>query len=119
MEPIELYKHLGEETRLRILMLVAAEGELCVCELTAALAESQPKVSRHLALLRAAELLDDERRGKWVFYRLASGLDDWARSVLAATLESASNTFAHDRQRLARMGARPERARLCSNTRFG
>ena len=52
MRPEDLFSLLSDRTRLRALMLIQAEGELCVCELTFALGESQPKVSRHLALMR-------------------------------------------------------------------
>lgn len=113
MEPLLLYKHLGEETRLRILLLTAAEGELCVCELTEALDESQPKVSRHLGLLRDAGVLDDERRGKWVFYRIADQLDRWAREVIELTLEHPPGIHLQDRQRLTGMGPRPVRIGRC------
>ena len=85
MNPIQFYKCLSDETRLRCLMLIENEGELCVCELTEALAESQPKVSRHLAQLRQCELLLDRKQGQWVYYRLHPGLQSWQRNVLAAT----------------------------------
>jgi ArsR family transcriptional regulator, arsenate/arsenite/antimonite-responsive transcriptional repressor len=65
-----LFKALSDETRLRIVALLA-HGELCVCHLEGALALSQPKVSRHLATLRAAGLVEDRRDGSFVHYRLA------------------------------------------------
>ena len=52
MYPLELFKQLSDTTRLRCLVLMVSEGELCVCELTHALDLSQPKISRHLAQLR-------------------------------------------------------------------
>ena len=64
-----LFKALGDETRLRIVALLA-HGELCVCHLEEALRVSQPKVSRHLAILRAAGVVEDRRDGSWVYYRL-------------------------------------------------
>lgn len=64
-----LFKALADETRLRIVALLA-HGELCVCHLEEALRLSQPKVSRHLATLRAAGLVEDRREGTWVYYRL-------------------------------------------------
>ena len=76
MNPIQFYKCLSDETRLRCLMLIENEGELCVCELTEALAESQPKVSRHLAQLRQCELLLDRKQGQWVYYRINPTLPD-------------------------------------------
>ena len=64
-----IFKALSDETRLRILALLHS-GELCVCDLMAALDLPQSTVSRHLAYLRNAGLVDDERRGVWMFYRL-------------------------------------------------
>lgn len=63
----EFLKIISDETRLRILVLLLKK-ELCVCELCEILEESQPKVSRHLAKLRDARLVKDERQGQWVFY---------------------------------------------------
>ena len=65
-----LFKALGDETRLRIVALLA-HGELCVCHFQEALALSQPRVSRHLAVLRAAGVVEARRDKKWVYYRLA------------------------------------------------
>src|SRR5690606_12109290 len=70
MTPPALFKALADETRARIVLLITHEQELCVCELTCALNQSQPKISRHLAQLRASGLLADRRQGQWVYYRL-------------------------------------------------
>lgn len=64
-----LFRALADETRLRIVALLS-HGELCVCHLEEALRLSQPKVSRHLATLRAAGVVEDRRDGTWVYYRL-------------------------------------------------
>ena len=85
MEPIAFYKCLAEETRLKSLLLICLKGELCVCDLTAALELSQPKISRHLADLRKCQLLLDERRGRWVYYRLHPKLPAWAQHVIQST----------------------------------
>jgi ArsR family transcriptional regulator len=69
-----LFKALGDETRLRIVALLA-HGELCVCHLEEALRLSQPKVSRHLAILRSAGVVDPRRDGAWVYYTLATQPD--------------------------------------------
>lgn len=66
----QLFKALGDETRLRILALLTS-GELCVCDLMAALVLPQSTVSRHLATLRNAGLVEDRRQGVWMYYRLA------------------------------------------------
>ncbi|MCF6178841.1 MAG: metalloregulator ArsR/SmtB family transcription factor [Geopsychrobacter sp.] len=64
------FKTLADETRLRILALLT-NGELCVCDLMAALELPQSTVSRHLATLRNADLVEDRRQGVWMYYRLA------------------------------------------------
>ncbi|MEP0174492.1 MAG: metalloregulator ArsR/SmtB family transcription factor [Paraglaciecola sp.] len=86
--PVSFYKCLSEDTRLKCLLLITMHSELCVCDLISALKLSQPKVSRHLAELRKCELLQDERRGKWVFYRLNPSLPKWAVDVLKTTTKS-------------------------------
>jgi len=113
MNPVQFYKCLSDETRLRCLLLTQQESELCVCELTQALDEIQPKISRHLAQLRKCELLVDRRQGQWVFYRINPSLPDWAKEVLATTAE-ANGAFLRDSQnRLKKMGDRPERIKVC------
>ena len=52
LTPTEVFKSFADDTRLRVALLLASAGELCVCELTESLQESQPKISRHLSLLR-------------------------------------------------------------------
>jgi ArsR family transcriptional regulator len=65
-----LFRALSDETRLRIVALLSHD-ELCVCHLEEALRISQPKVSRHLATLRAAGVVEARRHGTWVYYRLS------------------------------------------------
>lgn len=84
--PTSIFKCLADETRARMTLLIVRQGELCVCELTAALDLSQPKISRHLAQLRLCGLLEDERRGQWVYYRLHPDLPDWVRQMLNQVL---------------------------------
>lgn len=64
-----LFKALSDETRLRIIALLS-HGELCVCHIHEALGISQSGASRHLAILRAAGVVEDRRDGAWVYYRL-------------------------------------------------
>jgi ArsR family transcriptional regulator len=64
-----LFKALADETRLRIVALLS-HGELCVCHFAEALRLSQPKVSRHLATLRSAGVVEYRREGTWVYYHL-------------------------------------------------
>ncbi|MCG0516037.1 metalloregulator ArsR/SmtB family transcription factor [Klebsiella pneumoniae] len=75
--PLQLFKNLADETRLGIVLLLKARGELCVCDLCTALAQSQPKISRHLAMLRESGLLLDRKQGKWVHYRLSPQMPAW------------------------------------------
>ncbi|MCU1736081.1 MULTISPECIES: metalloregulator ArsR/SmtB family transcription factor [unclassified Pseudomonas] len=107
--PVELFKCLADETRSRIVLLVAREGELCVCELTAALELSQPKISRHLAQLRQGGLLADRRQGQWVFYRLHPELPQWVSALLQGTLQASEQWLSVDIQRLQTMNDRPLR----------
>ncbi|HEX2040292.1 MAG TPA: metalloregulator ArsR/SmtB family transcription factor [Acidimicrobiales bacterium] len=66
------FKVLADPVRLRLLSLVAAQpgGEVCVCELVEPLARSQPTVSHHLKVLHEAGLVEREKRGTWVWYRV-------------------------------------------------
>ena len=72
MQPETLFNLLSDTTRLRCLMLIQAEEEACVCEMTFALDESQPKISRHLALMRDAGLVTARRDGQFAYYSLTS-----------------------------------------------
>lgn len=67
-----VFKALGDPVRLRLVSLIGARdgGEVCVCDLTSAFELSQPTISHHLKVLREAGLIDSERRGTWVYYRL-------------------------------------------------
>ena len=66
------FKALGDPARLRLLSLIASHegGEACVCELTVAFPLSGPTISHHLRVLREAGLIDGERRGTWIYYRV-------------------------------------------------
>ncbi|EXF56982.1 bacterial regulatory, arsR family protein [Acinetobacter sp. 1294596] len=82
MDQTDFFKCLSDPTRLDILKLVLAKQNMCVCELTERLQLSQPKISRHLALLRNLSILLDQRQGQWVYYRLNPNLPEWAKAVL-------------------------------------
>ncbi len=77
-----LLKACADQTRLRLLHLMAREGEVCVCHLVDVLGANQPKVSRHLAYLKRAGLVNDRKDGLWVHYRLTDALSEHARRVL-------------------------------------
>lgn len=81
--PAELLKALGDPHRLTILASLArAKDEMCVCDFTAGLPLNQPTVSHHLKILRDAGLVTSERRGTWVYYRLAIGARQRLHDVL-------------------------------------
>ncbi len=69
---VEVFKAVADPCRLRILKLLK-EGELCVCEIVAALKKPQSSTSHHLSILREAGLVKERRDGKWSYYRLADG----------------------------------------------
>lgn len=64
-----MFKALGDPVRLRLMSLIASTPEVCVCDLTAAFDLSGPTISHHLRVLRAAGLVESERRATWVWYR--------------------------------------------------
>jgi ArsR family transcriptional regulator len=73
----QLFKALADRHRVRILnLLSSADDAVCVCKLEPALGLSQPTVSYHLKLLTEAGLLERERRGRFAYYRIASGALD-------------------------------------------
>lgn len=96
---------LADPVRLRLLALLGAGGEVCVCYLHDSLGLPQPTVSRHLAALRARGLVATRRAGLWIYYRLAEPPEAWRRAVLAAALEGVAEAdpFRGDRDRLDRL----------------
>ncbi len=82
---LTVFKALSDETRLRILKLLE-QGELCVCDIVAALDMIQPKVSFHLAVLKEAGLIKDRKQGKWVNYSIDDS-DIFRRFLLLSVLE--------------------------------
>jgi ArsR family transcriptional regulator len=82
----QVFKALGDPVRLRLVSLIGARqgGEVCVCDLTSAFDLTQPTISHHLKVLREAGLIDSERRGTWVYYRLVPAALERMAAVLAA-----------------------------------
>lgn len=111
MNPKELFSLLADDTRFRLLMLLHEEGELCVCELEAALDEIQPKISRHLAILRNAGIVMDRRDANRVFYRFLSPMPDWIKRIMktAASRVMKDATLVEEMHRLQVMPNRPQR----------
>jgi ArsR family transcriptional regulator, arsenate/arsenite/antimonite-responsive transcriptional repressor len=73
---------LGDPVRLRLLSVVAAEGEICSCNLEAPLGKSQPTISHHTRILAEAGLIIGEKRGKWTWWRTAPEQLQAVRRVL-------------------------------------
>jgi ArsR family transcriptional regulator len=98
-----LFKALADRTRLRILALLG-NNEVCVCHLHDSLGAPQPTVSRHLAYLRRAGLVDVRRDGVWMHYRVARSLDPDMRHVLDAAVEALTRvpTTTQDRRQFQR-----------------
>ncbi|MFD7509190.1 ArsR/SmtB family transcription factor [Streptomyces sp. NPDC059853] len=88
-ELAQVFKALGDPVRVRLLSMIASQpgGEICVCDLTPAFDLSQPTISHHLKLLRQAGLIDSERRGTWVHYRLVPETTDRLAVILTRPAE--------------------------------
>jgi ArsR family transcriptional regulator len=71
-----MFKALGDPVRLRLLSLIASADEVCVCDLTGAFEVTGATISHHLRVLREAGIVDSERRGVWVYYRVRSAALD-------------------------------------------
>ncbi len=109
MKQTTLFQILSDETRLRLLALMGGEGELCVCEFVHSLGLSQPKISRHLAILRAAEIIVPRRFAQWIFHRINPALPHWESQVIEAAVEGLRDETCvkEDRSRLENMTGRP------------
>lgn len=97
LTPAQLCKCLGDDLRLSLICLLHGQGEVCVCDLVAAISAPQSTVSRHLAQLRQCELVVARRQGTWMHYRINPALPDWAiatlESLVAPARASLSLTF--------------------------
>lgn len=104
-----LFKALADRTRLRLLNLMGGD-EVCVCFFVEVLGMSQPKISRHLAYLRRAGVVEARRDGKWMHYRVAEPADEGARRVLAEARAwlAGDQEFKRDRERLIKICCAPQ-----------
>jgi ArsR family transcriptional regulator len=98
-----VFRALGDKTRLRILALLG-NNEVCVCHIHDSLGLPQPSVSRHLAYLRRAGLVDVRRDGVWMHYQVARSLEPTVQTVLNAAVEGLTRvpTTAEDRRQFER-----------------
>ena len=100
-ELVTIFKALSDETRLRIVKLLE-KGELCVCDITAALDMVQPKVSFHLCALKDAGFIKDRKQGRWTHYSLNDS-DLFRRMLFLSVCERVpSSAMADDRKRLSK-----------------
>ncbi len=83
----QVFKALGDPVRLRLVSLIGAHqgGEACVCDLNSAFSLSQPTISHHLKVLREAGIIEAERRGTWVYYRLVPAALERTAALLSPT----------------------------------
>ena len=102
------FQALGDKTRLRLLNLMG-DQEICVCYFVEILAQGQPKISRHLAYLRNAGIVQARREGKWMHYRIVMPPNTGAVQVLRQTLAwlSEDRAMQADRMRLAKACCAP------------
>lgn len=108
-----LFQALADRTRLRLLNLMG-RNEVCVCYLVEILKTQQPKISRHLAYLRRAGIVDARREGKWMHYRVVEPPDKRAALLLRNILDWLTNDreMQRDRNRLVQMCCRRAPAHL-------
>lgn len=108
MNAPDLFGAFANPIRLRILNLLQEQKELCVCDLCELLGEAQPKVSRHLAILRGTGLVAVRSDGKWKFYGLAEARTPLHRTLLRCVRSCLAglDELAADRERLAALEPR-------------
>lgn len=128
VELVRIYECLCDLTRLRLLH-VLTRGPLCVCHFQEVLREPQVKISKHLAYLRERGLVECERQGNWIVYRLPAGASRELQANLACLEDCAAEdrTFQRDLARLQALDlacapdavARPQARDCCSGRRRG
>ena len=90
---IQLLAALADPTRMEILRELAGAPEVCACDFTSCCDVSQPTVSHHLRVLRDAGAVTSERRGNWVFYRLAPNLQERLGAIAGAVAPGSGSVF--------------------------
>jgi ArsR family transcriptional regulator len=86
---VRLFAALADPTRLAIVRELTGASEVCACDFTSCCDVRQPTVSHHLKVLREAGVIESERRGSWIYYRLAPGAGDRLRAIAAELSGSA------------------------------
>jgi len=105
----QFFRALGDRTRLRLLNLMQ-DDEVCVCFFVEILKTNQPKISRHLAYLRRAGIVDARRQGQWMHYRIVDPPDAEATRVLKETMTwlKSDPEMLRDRDRLVKVCCAPQ-----------
>jgi ArsR family transcriptional regulator, arsenate/arsenite/antimonite-responsive transcriptional repressor len=105
-----LFQALGDNTRLRLLNLMG-DQEICVCYFVEILGQPQPKISRHLAYLRNAGIVEARREGKWMHYRMVMPPNEGTARVLREILDwlKEEKTMQADRTKLTKASCAPEK----------
>ncbi len=101
---LEVFKALGDKTRLRIMRLLSITGrQVCVCEIMDALGLPQYQVSKHLTILKNAKLVKGQRRGTWVYYSPLKKNSSFKRQLFKLLREQLSDAeFLEDERKLKR-----------------
>ena len=104
------FQALGDNTRLRLLNLMG-DQEICVCYFVEILGQPQPKISRHLAYLRNAGIVEARREGKWMHYRMVMPPNEGAAKVLREILDwlKKEKAMQADRAKLTKACCAPEK----------
>lgn len=96
---VRVFKALADETRLEIAAILAIKGELCVCELAEVMEQPDAKISRHLGIMRAADVVQQRREGTWMHYRLTQG-----EQIISCLADCLSNNVARSEKLKATLG---------------
>lgn len=123
IEPTEIFQALADRTRLRIMRVMVSmpKEEICLCEVTDALEEAEPNVSRHLKSLRQSGLLSAEKEGRWVYHRLVPSESAQLFYNIIGDLPDTDGLFAKDLARFRielkkRTSTRCQRGNQASST---
>ena len=97
MKIVNEFKALSDETRLRIINILL-KNNLCVCEIMDVLGMTQSRISRHMGILKQAELIEEERNGKWVIYKIG----EENKSILSYVKQQTKNEqiFNSDKEKI-------------------
>ena len=93
-ETLSMAKALADFNRMRVLAVLMAHDELCVCQITALLELATPTVSRHMSILHGARLVQSRKDGRWVYYRLSDTFPVLLREWLEDSLDRSAQVDA-------------------------